>query len=41
MTIELAHASVPSRDRKAAPETIARIFEVPWSEAGSGPFGPI
>ena len=41
MTIELDHAIVPSRDRKAAAEMIARIFDVPWSETGIGPFCPV
>ena len=41
MTIELDHAIVPSRDRKAAAEMIARIFDVPWSETGVGPFCPV
>jgi hypothetical protein len=41
MTIELDHAIVPSRDRKAAAEMIARIFKVPWSETGIGPFCPV
>jgi catechol 2,3-dioxygenase-like lactoylglutathione lyase family enzyme len=41
MTIELDHAIVPSRYRKAAAEMIARILAVPWSETGIGPFCPV
>jgi hypothetical protein len=40
MTVELDHATFPSRDREAAAEMIARIFDVPWSETGIGPFLP-
>ena len=39
--IELDHTIVPSRDRRAAAELIARILDVPWSETGVGPFCPV
>lgn len=39
--IELDHIMVPSRDRRAAAELIARILNVPWSETGVGPFCPV
>jgi hypothetical protein len=39
--IELDHMIVPSRDRRAAAELIARILDVPWSETGVGPFCPV
>jgi hypothetical protein len=41
MSIELDHAIVPSRDRRAAARLLARILDVPWSEAGEGPFCPV
>lgn len=41
MTIELDHTIVPSRDRRAAAELLARILDVPWAETGVGPFCPV
>ena len=41
MTIELDHAIVPSRDKRAAAELLAALLDVPWSEAGVGPFCPV
>ena len=41
MSIELDHAIVPSRDRKAAAELLAFLLGVPWSETGVGPFCPV
>jgi catechol 2,3-dioxygenase-like lactoylglutathione lyase family enzyme len=38
MTIELDHAIVPARDRKAAAQLLAQILGVPWGDAGIGPF---
>jgi hypothetical protein len=38
MSIELDHTIVPSRDRRAAAELLARILGVPWAESGGGPF---
>ena len=32
---------MPSRDRRASAELIARILDVPWSETGVGPFCPV
>ncbi len=41
MSIELDHTIVPSRDRRAAAELLAKILGVPWSETGVGPFCPV
>ena len=41
MSLELDHMIVPSRDRRAAAELLARILGVPWSEIGVGPFCPV
>lgn len=41
MSIHLDHLIVPSRDRRAAAELLARILAVPWSETGVGPFCPV
>lgn len=41
MSIELDHAIVPSRDRKAAAELLAFLLGVPWAENGMGPFSPV
>ena len=41
MSIELDHTIIPSRDRRAAAELLARILDVPWSESGVGPFCPV
>jgi catechol 2,3-dioxygenase-like lactoylglutathione lyase family enzyme len=41
MSIQLDHAIVPSRDRKAAAELLASILGVPWAESGIGPFCPV
>lgn len=41
MSIHLDHTIVPSRDRRAAAELLARILDVPWSETGIGPFCPV
>jgi hypothetical protein len=41
LAIELDHTIVPSRDRRAAAELIAKILDVPWSETGIGPFCPV
>ncbi len=38
MTIQLDHAIVPSRDRRAAAKLLAAILGVPWAESGVGPF---
>lgn len=38
MAIELDHAIVPSRDRRAAAELLAKILDVPWSDSAIGPF---
>jgi hypothetical protein len=41
MTIQLDHMIVPSKDRRAAAQLIARILGVAWSERGVGPFCPV
>lgn len=38
MSIELDHIMVPSRDKLAAAQLLARLLGVSWSEAGPGPF---
>jgi uncharacterized protein (TIGR02246 family) len=40
-SIELDHVIVPSRDRRAAAESLAAILGVPWAETGVGPFCPV
>ena len=39
--MELDHAIVPVRDRRAAAERLAAILGVPWAETGIGPFCPV
>lgn len=41
MTVELDHAIVPSRDRRAAAALLAALLDVSWSESGVGPFCPV
>jgi catechol 2,3-dioxygenase-like lactoylglutathione lyase family enzyme len=41
MGIQLDHATVPSRDRKAAAHLLAALLDVPWAESGVGPFCPV
>jgi hypothetical protein len=41
MSVQLDHAIVPSRDRRAAAELLASLLDVPWAEAGVGPFCPV
>ena len=41
MPAQLDHLIVPSRDRGAAAELLARILAVPWSTSGTGPFSPV
>lgn len=41
MSVELDHAIVPSRDRRAAAELLAALLDVPWAESGAGPFCPV
>lgn len=41
MSIDLDHAIVPARDRRAAAELLAAVLGVPWSETGVGPFCPV
>ena len=41
MSIELDHAIVPSRDRRASAELLAFLLGVAWAETGVGPFCPV
>jgi len=41
MSIQLDHAIVPARDRKAAARLLATLLGVPWAESGVGPFCPV
>lgn len=41
MPIHLDHLMIPSRDKVASAKLLARLLEVPWSEAGIGPFVPV
>ncbi len=41
MSVQLDHAIVPVRDRRAAVELLAAILGVPWAESGAGPFRPV
>ena len=41
MSVQLDHAIVPARDRKASAELLASILGVPWAESGAGPFCPV
>jgi len=38
VTIELDHAIVPARDRRAAAKRLAQILGVPWSDSAIAPF---
>jgi len=41
MSVQLDHAIVPARDRKAAARLLATLLGVPWAESGVGPFCPV
>ncbi len=41
MTMHLDHLIVQARDRRASAKLLGRIFDVPWSETGVGPFCPV
>lgn len=41
MSVQLDHAIVPARDRKAAAELLANLLGVPWAESAVGPFCPV
>jgi hypothetical protein len=41
MPIDLDHLLVPSRDRVSAARLLAGLLDVPWAEAGVGPFSPV
>jgi catechol 2,3-dioxygenase-like lactoylglutathione lyase family enzyme len=41
MTIHLDHTIVPSRNKVASAKLLAELLEVPWAEAGVGPFSAV
>lgn len=41
MTIHLDHTIVPSRNKVASAKLLAELLEVPWAEAGMGPFSAV
>jgi hypothetical protein len=38
VSVQLDHATVPSKNREAAAELLSRLLAVPWSPSGVGPF---
>jgi hypothetical protein len=38
MSLQLDHATIPSRDRRAAARLLAELLGVPWGDAAAGPF---
>jgi catechol 2,3-dioxygenase-like lactoylglutathione lyase family enzyme len=41
MSVELDHAIVPAKDRRAAAELLANLLGVPWAQSGTGPLCPV
>lgn len=41
MSVELDHAIVPVRNRRAAAELLAYLLDVPFAESGTGPFSAV
>lgn len=41
MSVELDHAIVPVRNRRAAAELLAYLLDVPCAESGTGPFSAV
>ncbi len=41
MTIELDHTIVPSHHKVDSAKLLAQLLDVPWAEAGPGPFSPV
>jgi catechol 2,3-dioxygenase-like lactoylglutathione lyase family enzyme len=41
MSVELDHALVSARDKRASAELLAFILGVPWADMGIGPFCPV
>ncbi len=41
MSVQLDHAIIPVRDKRAAAELLGYLLEVPWAESGAGPFSPV
>ena len=41
VSVQLDHAIVPARNRRATAELLATILDVPWAESGAGPFCPV
>ena len=41
VAIHLDHLLVPSKNRVASAEFLAKLLDVPWSASGVGPFSPV
>jgi Glyoxalase/Bleomycin resistance protein/Dioxygenase superfamily len=41
MPIELDHTIVPTHHKIASARLLAELLDVPWAEAGIGPFSPV
>ena len=41
MTIHLDHTIVPTHNKAASAKLLADLLQVPWAEAGVGPFAPV
>jgi catechol 2,3-dioxygenase-like lactoylglutathione lyase family enzyme len=41
MSIELDHTIVPSHHQVASAKLLAQLLDVPWAQAGLGPFSPV
>lgn len=41
MSVELDHAIVSVRDKRAAAELLAYVLDVPWEDSGAGQFTPV
>ena len=41
MPVELDHTLVPSHHAVASARQLAELLDVPWAEAGAGPFSPV
>jgi hypothetical protein len=41
MPIELDHTIVPTHDKVASARLLGELLDVPWAEAGIGPFSPV
>ncbi|MDB5776756.1 MAG: bleomycin resistance protein [Herbaspirillum sp.] len=41
MPVELDHTIVPSHHKVVSAKLLAELLDVPWAEAGLGPFSPV